>query len=196
MKTKSTLLVLLLGACAWHSSAQPTFDNSGNGLLNGAYYMRQVFYYYVPGQTNDLGDTINVQGTITFNGTGGYTFTGSVLDTAVSSKAELFTTTGTYVIAASGEGYISAIDEEFPSDRISGLVSHGVFIGSSTDNAEGYNDLFIATPGTSATNATLSGTYTVAYMDPTYLPSTGAVPGGDAFFTMTADGKAISEASA
>ena len=190
MKTKPTLLVLLLGACAWHSSAQPTFDNSGNGLLNGAYYMRQVFYYYVPGQTNDLGATINVQGTITFSGTGSYTFTGSVLDTQVSStKAELFTTTGTYVIAASGEGYISAIDQEFPSDRISGLVSHGVFIGSSTDNAEGYNDLFIATPGTSATNATLSGTYTVAYMDPTYLPSsTTAVPGGDAFFSMTADG--------
>jgi uncharacterized protein (TIGR03437 family) len=190
MKTKPTLLVLLLGACAWPSSAQPTFDNSGDGLLNGAYYMRQVFYYYVPGQTNDLGASINVQGTITFSGTGSYSFNGSVLDTQVSStKAELFTTTGTYVISASGQGYISAIDEEFPNDRISGLVSHGVFIGSSTDNAEGYNDLFIAAPGTSATNATLSGTYTVAYMDPTYLPTTGAVPGGDALFTMTADGQ-------
>jgi uncharacterized protein (TIGR03437 family) len=196
MKTKFTLLVLLLGACAWHSAAQPAFDNSGDGLLNGAYYMRQVFYYYVPGQTNDLGATINVQGIITFSGTGSYAFTGSVLDSQVSStKVELFSTTGTYVIAASGEGYISAVDEQFASDRISGLVSHGVFIGSSTDNAEGYNDLFIATPGTSATNATLSGTYAVAYIDPTYLSSTGsststtAVPGGDAFFTMTADGQ-------
>src|SRR5271156_2118019 len=84
MKTKFPLIVLLLGACAWQCSAQPAFDNSGDGLLNGAYYMRQVFYYYVPGQTNDLGATINVQGIITFNGTGSYTFSGSVLDTAVS----------------------------------------------------------------------------------------------------------------
>ena len=128
-------------------------------MLNGAYYMRQVFYYYVPGQTNDLGETINIQGTITFSGSGTYTFNGSVLDSAVSStKAELFTTIGTYVISASGEGYISAIDQEFPNDRISGLVSHGVFIGSSTDNAEGYNDLFIAAPiGTSQPPTQRSG---------------------------------------
>lgn len=161
-------------------------------MLNGAYYMRQVFYYYVPGQTNDLGETINIQGTITFNGTGAYTFNGSVLNSAVSStKAELFTTTGTYVISASGRGYVQAIDQQFPNDRISGFVSHGVFIGSSTENAEGYNDLYIAAPisSTAATNATLTGTYAVAYMDPTYLPTSTALPGGDALFTMTADGQ-------
>jgi uncharacterized protein (TIGR03437 family) len=191
MKTKTILLVLMLGACAWRCSAQATLDSSGDGLLSGTYYMRQVFYYYVPGQTNDLGETINVQGTIFFTGTGIYTFSGSILDSAVSStKAELFTTNGTYVIAASGEGYISGVDQEFANDRISGLVSHGVFIGSSTSNAEGYNDLFIAAPlGSTATNATLSGTYAVAYMDPTFLPSATAQPGGDAMFTMTADGQ-------
>jgi uncharacterized protein (TIGR03437 family) len=191
MKIKTTLLVLLLGACAWRSSAQ-TFDSSGDGMLNGAYYMRQVFYYYVPGQTNDLGETINIQGTITFNGSGAYSFNGSVLDSAVSStKAELFTTIGTYVISASGQGYVSAIDQEFPNDRINGFVSHGVFIGSSTENAEGYNDLYIAAPISSSppTNATLTGSYTVAYMDPTYLPTSSALPGGDALFTMTADGQ-------
>ena len=51
MKTKNTLLVLLLCACASQASAQ-SFDSSGDIMLNGTYYMRQVFYYS-PGQTND-----------------------------------------------------------------------------------------------------------------------------------------------
>jgi uncharacterized protein (TIGR03437 family) len=182
MKTKSALLVLILGACAWQASAQ-SFDSSGDIMLYGTYYMRQVFYYYVPGQTNDLGVTINIQGNISFSGFGTYTFTGSVLDSSVSStKVETFTTNGTYSIAASGEGFISAVDQEFPNDRISGLVSHDVFIGSSSDNAAGYNDLFICAPiGNVSTNSTLSGSYAVAYFDPTFP--------GDALFTMTADGQ-------
>jgi len=151
-------------------------------MLYGTYYMRQVFYYYVPGQTNDLGDTINIQGNINFSGAGTYTFSGSVLDNAVSSTPQAFSTTGTYTISASGEGYISAVDQEFPNDRISGLVAHDIFIGSSTDNLEGYNDLFICAPiGTGPTNSTLTGSYTVAYFDPTFP--------GDALFTMTADGQ-------
>lgn len=182
MKTTTTLLVFILGACAWQASAQ-SLDASGDILLYGTYYMRQVFYYYVPGQTNDLGETINIQGNISFSGYGTYSFTGSVLDSAVSStKAELFTTNGTYTISASGQGYISAVDQEFPNDRINGVIAHDIFIGSSTDNAAGYNDLFICAPiGTESTNSTLSGTYTVAYFDPTFP--------GDALFTMTADGQ-------
>jgi uncharacterized protein (TIGR03437 family) len=181
MKIKNTLPVLLLCACAWQASAQ-SFDSSGNILLYGTYYMRQVFYYYVPGQTNDLGDTINIQGNINFSGYGTYTFSGSVLDNALSSTPQLFTTNGTYSIAASGEGFISAVDQEFPNDRISGLVAHDIFIGSSADNLEGYNDLFICVPiGTGSTNSTLNGSYAVAYFDPTFP--------GDALFTMNADGQ-------
>ena len=85
------------------------------------------------------------------------------------------------MVSASGEGYISAVNPDFPSDQIIGLVSHGVFIGSSTENGNGYNDMFIAAPiGSVATNATLNGSYTVAYFDPTYP--------GDALFTMNANG--------
>ena len=78
MKTKTSLLVLLvvvllLGGFARQASAQ-SFDSSGDILLYGTYYMRQVFYYYVPGQTNDLGQTINIQGNISFSGYGTYTF--------------------------------------------------------------------------------------------------------------------------
>jgi uncharacterized protein (TIGR03437 family) len=183
MKTKTILLaVLFLGACAFRSSAQPAFDSSGNGQLNGAYYLRQVFYF-VSDDEGDLGEAMNVQGEITFSGTGTYSFTGTLLDSSSGSATPVAVTalTGTYVVSASGEGIISAVNPDFPSDQIIGLVSHGVFIGSSTENGNGYNDLFIAAPiGSVATNATLNGSYSSAYFDPTFP--------GDALFTMNANG--------
>lgn len=190
MKTKITsLVVLLLGACAWPSSAQPSFDSSGDGLLSGAYYMRQVFYFLAD-NNGTIGEAVNIQGEITFNGGGSYTFAGTILDSATNSSTPIaLNSSGTYVISASGEGYLSALNPNFPNDQVIGLVSHGVFIGSSTENGNGYNDLLIAAPiGSTATNATLKGSYTLAYFDPTFGTS-GVGGGGDALLTMAADGQ-------
>ncbi len=182
MKTKFTLLVLLAGACAWQGSAQ-TLDSSGDGLLNGQYYVREVFYFYSVSSV-ELIETINVQGTISFDGAGDYSFSGSVLDSAETPtvKVETFTSTGHYLISGSGEGYIGSL--EFPGDQVIGTVSKGgIFIGSATQTAYGYNDLMIAVPygSSGATNSTLNGNYSVAYFDPTFP--------GDAMFSMTADGQ-------
>jgi uncharacterized protein (TIGR03437 family) len=157
-------------------------------MLNGTYYVRQVIYLIQNSQApgGSVGEAVNMQGTMTFDGNGNYTFNnGSYLDANVGTVVTGVTNTGTYAISASGMGYISAVlgnIEVDSSDQIVGLVSHGIFIGSSTENAEGYNDLFIAAPigSTEATNATLKGSYQVAYMDPT-IPE-------DAIFTMNADG--------
>jgi uncharacterized protein (TIGR03437 family) len=188
----ATLFLLALAAFPWQSSAQ-SYDSSGNNLLNGTYYVRQVIYVIQDSQApgGSVGEAVNMQGTITFDGNGNYTLTnGSYLDASVGTVVTGVTNAGTYAISASGMGYISAVlgnIEVDSTDQIVGLVSHGIFIGSSTENAEGYNDLFIAAPigalgATSpvATNATLNGTYQVAYMDPT-VPE-------DAIFTMSADG--------
>ncbi|HTR38614.1 MAG TPA: IPT/TIG domain-containing protein [Bryobacteraceae bacterium] len=183
MRLKIALSLFLFVASALQSSAQPALDSSGNGLLKGVYYLRQVFYF-VADESGALGGAINIQGTITFDGKGSYSFTGSMLDTAANSTTpKNFNTNGSYVIAASGLGYITGIDPEFSTDHIAGLVSHGIFIGSTTDNMTGYNDLLIAAPvgSTAASNGTLKGTYTVAYLDPTFP--------GDALFTMTANGQ-------
>jgi uncharacterized protein (TIGR03437 family) len=182
MKTKTTLLVaLLLCACAWKASAQPAFDSSGDGQLTGNYYMRQVFYF-VSDDQGDIGEAMNVQGEISFNGSGTYSFSGTILDSASNSSTPVaFTGSGTYNISASGEGIISAVNPDFPGDQIIGLLSHGVFTGSTTETGNGYNDLFIAAPiGSIATNATLNGSYSAAYFDPIFP--------GDALFTMTANG--------
>ncbi len=106
-------------------------------MLNGTYYMRQVFFYYVPGQTNDLGETINIQGNLYFSGDGLYAFTGRSSTPPSVPRRQTFTTTGTYTISASGEGYITAVDQQFPNDRITGLVSQGVFIGKQRRQCRG-----------------------------------------------------------
>jgi uncharacterized protein (TIGR03437 family) len=182
MKSKITFLALLLGACAWQSSAQPALESSGDQLLSGTYYMRQVLFYYSI-ETGTLTETVNIQGTIDFTGSGTYYFSGSTLvSTDNPPKPATFTSTGSYVISASGEGYISSIDHELSGNRIVGLVSQGIFIGN-TGGGNGLSDFFVAAPvgSTMATNATLTGAYSVAYIDPTFP--------GDALFTMTADGQ-------
>jgi uncharacterized protein (TIGR03437 family) len=189
MKTKTiTLLVLLVAAFAAQCAAQPAFSPDGDGLLGGTYYMRQVFYF-LSGQ-GTVAETVNVQGNIDFSGAGAYNFSGSVLDTAVGTKPQIFTTTGSYVISASGEGYISPIYQTIFNGSIVGLVSQGIFIGS-IPGTTGCNSLFIAAPvgSTQATNSTLNGSYTVAYFDPLFLPSGAALPGADAIFNMSADGQ-------
>jgi uncharacterized protein (TIGR03437 family) len=187
MKTQATLTALLLGAFACPSFAQPSFDPSGDGLLNGAYYMRQVIYFSTQGT---IKATVNLQGTITFNGSGSYSFSGSLLNLTNGPAPQTLATSGNYVISASGEGYISPVSRLFANDSIIGMVSHSIFIGSTAGPNNGYSDLFIAVPiGSGATNSTLNGTYAVAYMDPSFLPMAGATQGGDAFFNMTADGQ-------
>jgi uncharacterized protein (TIGR03437 family) len=145
------LLMLLAAAGAMYAQS---WDNSGNGMLNGRYYFRQV--YYLPDTTyaGYLDEAVTVYGNITFDGNGNYSITAAdnaqLLDYSyyygeVAPNSGAFTTTGTYSIAASGYGFISS--PYSTGDVISGLVStQGIFVGSSTDNVNGYNDMMVAAP--------------------------------------------------
>jgi uncharacterized protein (TIGR03437 family) len=85
-----------------------------------------------------------------------------VLDSTVGYPQN-YSVNGTYVIAASGYGYLS--HPLSSGDRIYGLVSNGVFLGSSTESS--FNDLFVAAQLTSpqASVAALKGPYTLVYFD-------------------------------
>lgn len=180
MKTKLGFFVLLASVLACQLPAQ-TLDSSGDGLLNGTYYMRQVFYSY-SNQTASVIDPISVFGNITFNGAGGWTFSGSYMNSTLTPPSATLNSSGTYVISGSGQGYISAVYSTVSLNNIVGMVSNGIFIGSTTETGLAYNDLLIAVPVASpvATNSALNGAYTLAYFDPTYP--------GDALLTMTANG--------
>jgi uncharacterized protein (TIGR03437 family) len=185
--TIPTLCLFALAALPWAASAQ-NFDSSGDGLLNGPYFVRQVLYLTDPSATPQgaIGQRITTYGQITFDGNGSYTFSGSFVDsTASSSTPQAFTSSGTYVIGANGMGYMTEFNNQESLDAqdfIVGMISHGIFIGSTTQNSEAFNDMVVAVPvsGSGPTNATLSGSYAVAYMDPSFP--------GDAFFSFNADG--------
>jgi uncharacterized protein (TIGR03437 family) len=176
----------LLGVSA---SAQTTgtWDTSGNGLLNGQYYIRQVLWQ-IGDNSGDLGDAASVYGVITFSGTGTYTFSGQSMDAANSSTATPFSTSGSYSISKSGYGFMDNLLIG-STETIYGLVSQGIFIGSSTENlsGDGVNDLAIAAPigATQATNATFKGTYSLIDFD---SPTGSIYDVRDSLFTLTADG--------
>ncbi len=155
------LLLLFTAATAWPAAAQ-TWDSSGNGMLNGTYYFREVFYA-VYDQYGDLQDAAALYNQVTFDGNGNYTMN-AVLADASNGTLQPVMIKGTYSIAASGYGFLS--NPLSTGDLIFGLVSQsGIFVGSSTES--GFNDLFIAAPLASPapTISTLKGTYTVADMD-------------------------------
>jgi uncharacterized protein (TIGR03437 family) len=164
MKKKlRTIAFLLPTAAAWQASAQ-TWDTSGNGMLTGTYYFRQVVW--VVGNGNgDLQHAVALYGQINFDGNGNYTASGQKNDSSVSSGPAAFTVSGTYKISASGYG--SIISPFSASDSIYGLVSKGIFIASSTENQPGYNDLFVAAQLASPapTIATFNGTYNMVDID-------------------------------
>lgn len=179
MKKLQTIAFLLPAAAAWQAAAQ-TWDTSGNGLLNGTYYFRQVAWT-VGDNSGDLIEAVSVYGTIIFDAKGNYTVNGQVNDSGTSCGTKALTVSGTYTIASSGYGSLdSPLNSPCnlnPKDSVFGLVSHGIFVGSSTENGSGYNDMFVAAPlGSPApTNATFNGTYNMVDIDFTAVGAQGGI---------------------
>jgi len=146
---KSICVGLMVLATTLPVGAQ-TWDNTGNNLLSGSYYFREV--------TVTANDTYAIYGTITFsNGT--YTMNAVEIE-AANGEGGAYTPSGTYSIAASGFGFIS---NSLIGSPIYGLVgANGVFVGSITEAS--VNDIFIAAPITSQGTGTLSGAYSAAYI--------------------------------
>jgi uncharacterized protein (TIGR03437 family) len=197
----AALLCCVLSAFPLVSRAQ-SWDTSGNSQLNGTYYFRQVVY--IPADNNgDLSAAISVFGNITFNGAGGYTIAASTmandsqygiynigcyLGIGTTSNCGSQTVSGSYSISASGFGFMTSPVSSLTSkgDSIYGMVSNGVFTGSSTETADGYNDLFIAAP-VGAGTPNFTGTYSLAG----YLPGASAATTADVFFQMSPSGNSL-----
>src|SRR5580704_2891471 len=172
MKRFAWSSLLLLMVAAWPAAAQ-SWDTSGNGLLNGTYYFRQVMWLGGYNSANDLQEAIAVYGNIVFGGNGTYTLTAKAADAAKNTVTSI-TGSGTYTIAASGYGYMSTplqfVYSRFAGDEINLLVSPSkVVAGTTTDSYTGYNDLFLAAPAPSLQDTTsapsLQGIFSVIGVD-------------------------------
>lgn len=179
---KAGSLALVLSTI--HSIAQAqAWDTSGNGLLKGTYYFRNVVY--LADRTGSLGRALSFYGNMNFDGNGNYTISNGTLLDSNTNVLQGLSVTGTYSIAASGQGFLShPLSTPSAPYTLFGLVANGVLIGSATDN--GFNDLLIAAPIPSPlpTASFLNGSYTVAG----FLPSGSPANAADSLFQLNADG--------
>jgi uncharacterized protein (TIGR03437 family) len=185
MMQVARLLLLFMAATIWPAAAQ-TWDISGNGMLNGTYYFREVFYI-VGDNAGDFQRALALYNTVTFDGNGHYTMNAVLADSSSGSVTSGTISGGTYSIAASGYGFLS--NPLSTGDFIYGLVSQsGIFVGSSTE--AGFNDLFVAAPVSSpvATNSTFKGAYTIADVDLSGAVYPGVAYAMGSMFQLNPDG--------
>jgi uncharacterized protein (TIGR03437 family) len=140
-----------------------TWDTSGNGMLNGTYYFRDVGWQGRHDATNNLQLAQAAYGTIVFsNGT--YTIVDANEYDSTGEASIPFSISGTYSVGANGYGFLSSPLTNGINVNILVSSANGVVIGSTT-NGSGYNDLFIAAPVTAQTSATFAGTYSMIGLD-------------------------------
>jgi uncharacterized protein (TIGR03437 family) len=178
---KAALVLLLAGVCAG-AQPQPAWDSSGNALLNGTYYFREVLWIADEQASTLLDEALSHYGTISFNGQGGYVIHGTEFS-SVDQRARPYSISGQYAISAAGFGYLTRSRAD--GDEVHGLVANGVFIGSTTES--GFTGLFIAArqPATPVTTASFQQSYTVAYAG---LPGRNLAEIRDATFRLTPNG--------
>ena len=161
--------MLMSGLCAGLAipgSAQ-TFDTSGNSKLNGDFFVRQVITTNLDTITSAIGRAVSITGVMTFDGQGHYSFTGQMVDSTVAggSAVPYSVTHGTYAVESNGmaqiEDPLDSTDTEYGAVTGVGPVS---IVASATEGA--YNDVFVAIQaGSGATNASVTGTYNVGFID-------------------------------
>ncbi|MDQ2946863.1 MAG: hypothetical protein M3Y27_13125, partial [Acidobacteriota bacterium] len=122
--------LLLAIACSGYASAQ-TFDTSGNSLLQGTSYFRQVVWI-VGDNSGSLSRALSFYGTINFDGNGKYTINNAQIFDSNSGFAQSFSVSGAYSISASGYGFMT--HPLSSGDFVYGLVSRGMFFGSATES--------------------------------------------------------------
>jgi uncharacterized protein (TIGR03437 family) len=178
MMRRKMIFIALAGCFAISARAQ-TFDTSGNGLLNGDYFVRELAL--IVNTSGALAQAFNASGTISFDGNGNYTFNGQILDSNVGTPQNA-SFSGTYSVESNGLAQVQSLLES--GQNIFGAVTQSVFSGSSTESNQ-VNDILIAIPaGSSASNASLQGPYTVGAIE--FLQSNGTPR--DSYFTLNGDG--------
>src|SRR5260370_22161604 len=103
---KLSRVLLLLSMATGLIAQTPTWDTSGNGMLNGQYYFRHVLYQLSNAGDGSLYDAIALYGTVTFSGTGTYSINATLAD-ATTGQLQTAKPTRTYSIASSGPGLLS-----------------------------------------------------------------------------------------
>jgi uncharacterized protein (TIGR03437 family) len=123
-----------------------------NQYLNGKYYLRQVSLGTSAG--GSLTDARSLLATVTFDGAGGFTFTGQQVIGAGAATA--FSGSGKYSVDPAG--FVTMDSPLRKGVSVNARVGPEALLGSSTESADGAYDLLVAIPAPSK-QPVLSGSY-------------------------------------
>lgn len=180
--------IALIGVTA----AAQSFDSSADGNLFGDYFVREVMLSNVDQSTSAAGRARSIVGTITFDGQGNYTFSGTLMDTAAGQPATVTSQHGTYELAGNGffamDDLIDNTQTDFGGTGLFGTAGLTSIVASATEGPQ--KNILVAIPaGTSTTSpittASLQGTYHVAFID--FLEGNASLV-RDGYFTLTTAG--------
>ncbi|HEV2445221.1 MAG TPA: hypothetical protein VGS58_04845, partial [Candidatus Sulfopaludibacter sp.] len=170
------------------AAALPAAAQLSNSSLNGAYNFRYLGVTVAPCDC-----PVSFIGTVTFDGNGGFKISGQGNYVNSSGTTQTLTpaASGTYTVFSSGMFYM---DNPFAAAGSNTLLYGGIgqsgagqsaVVASSTES-ENLDTFFAMPAATSASNATLSGTYQVGSLE-----FAGGTIGGSrqTFFNMASDGK-------
>jgi uncharacterized protein (TIGR03437 family) len=164
MKLASAILLTIsAGSQAFAQATTPTLDSTGNSMLSGTYYFREVIWEPSASYGGALAEAYAFYGSVNFSGSGTYTISAQLADLQMGQLSTQ-NVSGTYSIGAGGFGIIS--HPLFTGVVIRGMVSNGIFIGSATETG-GVNDLFIAglIPSPAPGLSTFNGSYSMSYVN-------------------------------
>jgi uncharacterized protein (TIGR03437 family) len=187
-------LVFIIGLCAGLAlpAAAQTFDTSGNGNLNGEYFVRQVLTTDLDTNTSAIGRAISIIGVMLFDGNGNYTFIGQMSDTMAGTSGVSYSTAGTYSVASNGLAQILNPIDSYVTGMTGTDIDYGAIAGvgpvsivaSATEGP--YDDVFVAVQaGSGASNSTVNGSYNVGFID--FLQA-NASQVRDGYYTLTSAG--------
>ncbi|MEO7649012.1 MAG: hypothetical protein ABIZ80_00965, partial [Bryobacteraceae bacterium] len=155
-----------------------TLDNKS---LTGKYYFRELFL-----TTDAVGNVTEVRsllGSATYDGNGGYTFTGQ--QNIGAGAATQAAGTGTYTVGAAG--FVTMSDPARTTLALNARLGTSALIGSTTETSENVFNLFIAVPAptSTTTNASVTGAYWAADLE---LAGGTAAQVRTSFLLLTANG--------
>jgi uncharacterized protein (TIGR03437 family) len=153
-----------------------------NGSLSGKYHFVHLLVTASGGVATDAR---NLSGSMTFDGNGGYTFTGRL--GAGAGAPGNSSGSGTYSVNSSGD--VTLTNPINNTLQVTSRLAEGAVavLGASTEAASNTNDLFVAikAPTGNVTNAALNGAYTGASLQ---LPNGSSAGIRSALVSLTANG--------
>ncbi len=155
---------------------------STNQSLNGKYFFRQVMLVTDGSGAPNVTNTVSGEGTITFDGNGGFAVSGQQI--SGTSAAVALTGSGTY--AVSPGGFMTLANPLKPGVTLNARFGQGAVVGSSTEAGPSVFDIFIAIPApVGASNVILLGSYWVSSLE---FPGGGVANVRNTNFELTSTG--------